>query len=276
MNDVEGMSYNPLRWARVLLRAVPRIASDTAGRIPLCRTTDLDCETFVTDPKDGKTEGTRGVELEGLMVVLHGFRQSRASLMHNLQGIRALALPFRELYVPHVNYDVPDLLSLEGNTSILSHVREFCDEYPREPLLLLGMSAGGRLAVALQAALRYVAHTHVHTVTLVAPLRGSQLVRMAPGALPVWRWLIGPFADQLDPTHESQALLTHLLTSAEQPHRTFAHFYSTTDYLVFPPAYCVSDVGTRHALHNCSHGEALTHPDVIRYLGTFLFPPTVK
>lgn len=271
MNDMEGMSYNPLRWARVLLRAVPRIVSDTAGRVPLCRAADLDCESFVAEP-----EGTRSVEPEGLMVVLHGFRQSRAALMRNLQPIRALGLPFRELYVPHVNYDVPDLLSLEGNTAVLAHVREFCDDHPREPLLILGMSAGGRLAVALQAALRYVAHTHVHTVTLVAPLRGSQLVRMAPGALPFWRWLIGPFADQLDPAHESQALLTHLLTSAEQPHRTFAHFYSATDYLVFPPAYCVSDVGTRHALHNCSHGEAMTHPDVIRYLGTFLFPPTIN
>lgn len=272
MNDVEGMSYNPLCWARMLFRTAPRIVGETVGRIPLCCGANLDQEIFLVESSK-QSEGAPPIAHEGLLVVLHGFRQSRASLMRNLQPIFDLHLPFRETYVPHVNYDAADLLSLEGNAALLAHVREFCDDHPQEPILLLGMSAGGRLAVALQNALRYVAHTHIHTVTLVAPLGGSQLVRMVPGALPLWQWLIGPFADQLDPQHESQRLVSHMLAHAEQPHRTFAHFYSVTDYLVFPPSLCVSSVGTRHVLRHCAHGDALTHPDVIRYLGTFLFPP---
>ncbi len=268
MINVDHMSYNVFRWAAVMLR-------NMLPRLPAVPCLDASAEDADREMLD--MPAPPAAEPEGMLIVLHGFRQSRASLMAQLAPLRALKLPFRSLYVPHIDYDVPDLLALENsNAAIFNTVRGFCNEHVGEPLMIVGMSGGGRLAVALTNALRYVEHTHIHTITLVAPLHGSMLVGMLPGCFFGWRALLGPFADQLDTAGDSQPLLNHMLLSSNHEHRTFAHFYSTTDHLVFPPNVCVSAAGTHHVLRNCAHREALTHPDFLRYVGTFLFPPSIS
>lgn len=215
----------------------------------------------------------------GLIVLLHGYKQHRGSLMAQWRAVQdamPTPNPYRTLYVPHIHYeDVPpstNLLYLEHNMHLFSTVQEHCQHFEEDDILIVGISLGGRIAIGLQHALRRAAERHhIHTITLASPLQGTALLRYIPF---LWYFLGGSVFAELNPDGSQQLHLANMMTDIA-PHRSFQHFYSRTDHLVFPPSRCVTVgvVQSTFCLSNCAHREVLTHPDVIRSIVSFLFPP---
>lgn len=208
----------------------------------------------------------------GLLVVLHGYKASRANLYRQIQKLRAAsATQYRALFVPHVHYE-RDQTIVDANADILSAVWEFCRDYRGEPVLLVGISTGGRLAVHIENALRREPCA-VHVVTVGSPLCGTSLAKM-PGA----RWVVGrTLVQEFDPRSMLHDLIAEAVCHSDD-NRTFYHFYSTTDHMVFPPYRCVTPTAPlkacAHALHRCAHHDMFEHPDVQRHIATFRFAPT--
>lgn len=264
--EPDPLSYNLFSWASVFVRTAVAHLSFTP-----------------CPPSSLKIEEERFVLNEhgrGIVVLLHGFKQKRSSLFQQWKVVQeAIPLLYHTLYVPRLNYeDVPavaNLLCMEGNMAVFSTMQEWCTDHPDDPILILGISLGGRIAIGLQHALRYAAaRQHIHTVTLGSPLIGTSLLSFLP--LSLWRLFLGvAVVAELNPASHQQLVLANMMQEVA-PHRSFCHVYSTTDHLVFPPSCCVT-VGIARSslgLHGCAHREILTHPDTLHYLASYVFPPS--
>lgn len=257
------MSLNAFAWASVLGRTLAAHLSPFRYCVP-----SVEEEVF-----------TLNAEGRGLIVLLHGYKQHRGSLMAQWATVeKAMTHPnaYRTLYVPHIHYeDAPpssNLLCLESNASIFSTVQAHCEQHEEDDILIIGISLGGRIAIGLQHALRRAAERqHIHTITLASPLQGTSLVRYIPFAS---YFLGNAVYAELNPNSSQQLHLANIMYNIA-PHRSFLHFYLRTDHLVFPPSRCVT-VGAAQStfcLSNCAHREVLTHPYVIHSIVSFLFPP---
>jgi hypothetical protein len=224
---------------------------------------DQDQEIFDENP-DG----------HGLMIVLNGYKASRANVYRQIQIMRQTSnKQYRALYVPHVHYE-RNMDIATANSDIFTYIQEFCRDNPREPILIVGISAGGRLAVRLENVLRREPAA-VHVVTIGSPLNGTSLVRLLPGFRILSSLMVGStLVEEFDPLSAAQSPIAEAVFHSDI-NRTYCHFYSTSDHMVFPPYRCVATAelpkARTYALHGCAHHDMFTHPDVIRYLETFRF-----
>ena len=255
----EPMETNPLTWMYLLSKSLALRSFYTVfGK----RHPDPDAEKMASND-DG----------EGLAVILHGYGASRNHFANQVEAFiskknsmgedtilqgQIIKSKYRMVYAPHVNYD-PDSTILASNTNVLGTIFNFCSDHPGEFIDLIGISAGGRLAVSLLFALRRQ-EVRIRVVTMASPLHGTSIVRLLPGFHRIARWTVeATLVEEFDPEQkEAHADLAENVALAESS-RTFLHFYSTSDWLVFPPHRCTTAVGPpwaySKALHACAHHE---------------------
>lgn len=212
----------------------------------------------------------------GMVVVLSGYKSSRAVFIQQLDEMRrVLSKDYSVVYAPHLIYD-PDKTIMESNTGVLSYIRQFCFDHPNEPILIVGISAGGRLAIYLSNALQMARiQTRIHIITLGSPLKGTSLVRILPGVFHLAKYMVGKtMIEEFDPYSNKQLELSQCILNSEMDH-TFFHFYSNTDWMVFPPHYCATPLGPPKAysksIYRCAHNRIQVHHEVLSYLSKFHF-----
>lgn len=239
------MEHNPLVWLYVFARFL----SIKALGLVDWRETNTVNEIFLADENG-----------EGLSIVLDGYASQRSLFARQVRAFvnNEKRCRYRCVYAPHINYDRNDTI-LEANTHILGTIFTFCADYPGEHIDLIGISAGGRLAIGLLFLLRRQ-NVRVRTVTIASPLNGTSLVRLVPGAYHVAKALVGDtLINEFDPQQSNLHMDLANNVALSESNRTFLHFYGTSDWIVFPPHRCTTAVGPPYAyykaLHACSHHE---------------------
>jgi len=259
----EKMERNPLIWAYLFSRfVVLRTFYTFFGK----KHPNAETEDFLSN-EDG----------EGLVVVLHGYAASRNHLAYQMDTFvtHPRCCKYRLVYVPRVQYE-PNSTIIESNAHVLGSIFNFCSEHPGEFIDIVGISTGGRLALSLLFALRRQ-ETRVRFVTLASPLHGTSIVRFLPGFYQLARWTVGDtLLKEFDPEQKrAHGDLAENIASAEN-NRTFLHFYSTSDWVVFPPHRCTTAVGPpwayAKALHACAHNEIFEEAMRSTELWDFLCP----
>ena len=209
-----------------------------------------------------------GDEGEGLLVILHGIGASRSHFLrqvhHNKQQLLARGMRYRRIYAPRVVYDRNRSI-FAANQHVISNIRQLHEQHDDEPIHIIGMSAGGRLAVCAQYGLRNIT-VPMKIVTVGSPLNGTSLVSCVPKRLA--RWIVGPtLLRDFDPDCGAEQLNLAEYIQYSAPNRHFYHCYSTTDWMVFPPHRCATAIGKPRAyavpIRAVAHGELLTQPQVL-------------
>lgn len=209
----------------------------------------------------------------GLLVVLNGYGSSRAYFARQVEQLIAnlheSGKQYRRLYVPSVVYDQKRSIA-DANTHIYSTINEYHHQHDDERIDIIGVSAGGRLAVFLQYALRNT-HVPMRVVTVGSPLNGTgliPLVRRLPLGHKLLSHVVGDtLLRDFDPECGSeQADMMQYMMYAPDNH-TFRHVYSTVDWMVFPPHRATSGVGPPRAyavsIGATAHGDMLIHHAVV-------------
>lgn len=211
-----------------------------------------------------------GDDGDGLLVIMHGYGGSRSYFLRQVEHIRQQLLEqgkfYRRIYAPHVIYD-PNRSIFEANIHIISNVRQLHEQHEDERIDIIGMSAGGRLAVYMQYALRNISVPMI-IVTVGSPLNGTSLVRCVPGAHALARLIVGEtLLRDFDPACGKEQLDLAEYVQLAPANRRFYHLYSTTDWMVFPPHRCATAIGSPKAyvkaIRSVAHSQLLTQSEVL-------------
>jgi hypothetical protein len=218
-----------------------------------------------------------GDDGHGLLVVLHGYGAGRTNLANQIDQLVAQLeqqprFAYRRLYVPKVVYDKNRSI-FDANTHIYSNINEYHRQHDDEPIDIIGVSAGGRLAIAIQYAMRNTP-IPMRIVTVGSPLNGTALiplVRQMPLGHHLLHTLVGEtLLRDFDPScGREQADMIEYASYVPSNH-TFRFLYSTVDWMVFPPHRCTINVAMTSGCAVCigavAHGDMLVHPSVINTL----------
>lgn len=210
-------------------------------------------------------ENARGC---GVAIVLHGFKARRKFFHRKLKMIReSLGGRYRQVYAPDLRYEHNGCI-YESHLHVLDCIKFFCDVYKGEPVLLIGISAGGRLAMRYAADLQTLLNP-VHVVTLASPLSGTSVIYVAPWFAKI---VCGEeCAEEFHPESLRQERMADAMRDTPA-HHSFHHFYSSADWIVFPPHRCVGP-GTHQSLGPHPHAHVQTHPAFLEYIAELRMEP---
>ena len=199
---------------------------------------------------------------DGLVVILHGYRASVRRFVEQRDKIaREVEEHYPVVFSPVMTYQhngAPEQFA----SHVFDEVENFAKNHPEAPILIVGISAGGRVAWRLEKELRN--HNNpLHLVTVGTPLHGTSVVYVSP-------WLArktcgDDLFEEFHPESGSHEEL-HKDNDARPEHHTLFHFSSKTDWVVFPPHRCFSERKLHRSVTRCSHNHLQTSKEVLDYL----------
>lgn len=201
---------------------------------------------------------------KGLLIVLPGFRQS---IRRFKECRNAFARATKNVYTDVLS---PAPIAYEGDQSMYSIasnyillIRNYAIQYPKAPILIIGISAGGRLALYLEQLLRDVSNKII-VITIGSPLYGTNIIQWLPHSF-LMKWCGKHFLDELDV--DSKINIEMYKSIEKKPeHHEFIHFYSKQDWMSYPWKYCVTPHHKGIQIHRCPHSLLFMSDEVLHYL----------
>lgn len=206
----------------------------------------------------------------GLAIILHGYNARKPSvewcrdiMWESICEDHVDKPVFQSLLSPLMDYHCGTLREVASRA--FDVVDKFVEKYPTMPVLIIGISAGGRVAAELSSRIRW-SNNPVTVVTIASPLKGTHLVNFSEYLA---RRSCGEHMyEEFNPSSERQDEIRAIFSTLPD-HHSAVFFYCTTDWTVYPPSVCYFEGFPRKEITACPHNQTQVHPVVLEFLETF-------